>query len=159
MKQRMGELTAETKRMTDKEIGWKPGRSFALWVIAIFAVVAAGGGTLLLTLNRWNPPDRANQLKNPEAPTDESVAAGKQVFGDHCISCHGVKGDGHGERAEKLSVAPADLTNAMTVGHETDGMLFWKISEGHRPMPAYKNRLTQKERWELVNYIRSFGKG
>jgi mono/diheme cytochrome c family protein len=136
----------------------KPGRGLALWVFAIFAVVAAGGGTVLLTLNRWNPPDRANKLVNPVPATAESIAAGKQIFTDHCISCHGMRGDGHGERAEKLHVAPADLTNAAAIGHETDGMVFWKISEGHRPMPGYKSKLSETERWDLVDYVRTLKK-
>ena len=38
----------------------------------------------------------------------------------------------------------------------TDGELFWKISEGHRPMPAFKNKLSEEERWQLVDYIRTF---
>jgi mono/diheme cytochrome c family protein len=136
----------------------KKGRGLALWVFAIFIVVAAGGGTVLLTLRRWNPPERANQLRNPVASTAESVAAGAQIYKDHCVSCHGMNGDGRGERAEKLNVAPADLTNGAAIGKETDGMVYWKISEGHRPMPAYRGRLSETERWELVDYIRTLRK-
>lgn len=136
----------------------KKGRALALWVFAIFIVVAAGGGTVLLTMGRWNPPERANQLKNPLASTAETVAAGAQTYKDHCVTCHGVKGDGQGERAEKLNVAPADLRNAEAIGKESDGMVFWKISEGHRPMPAYKSKLSETERWELVDYVRTLGK-
>ncbi len=144
--------------MTDTGAVGKKNRSLALWVFAIFIVVAAGGGTVLLTMGRWNPPERANQLQNPVPAAPESVAAGKQLYADHCLSCHGVNGDGRGERAEKLNVAPADLRNAEAIGKETDGMVFWKISEGHRPMPGYKNRLSETERWELVNYVRTLGK-
>jgi len=38
----------------------------------------------------------------------------------------------------------------------TDGELFWKISEGRRPMPEFKKRLTEEQRWQLVNYVRTF---
>jgi mono/diheme cytochrome c family protein len=38
----------------------------------------------------------------------------------------------------------------------TDGELFWKISEGHRPMPAFQGKLSEEERWQLVDYIRTF---
>lgn len=38
----------------------------------------------------------------------------------------------------------------------TDGELFWRISEGHLPMPPFKNKLSEAERWELVDYIRTF---
>jgi mono/diheme cytochrome c family protein len=136
----------------------KKNRSLALWVFAIFIIVAAGGGTVLLTMGRWNPPQRANQLQNPVAATAETLSAGKQIYSDHCVACHGVIGDGRGERAEKLNVAPADLRNAEAIGKESDGMVFWKISEGHRPMPGYKSRLSETERWELVDYVRTLGK-
>jgi len=38
----------------------------------------------------------------------------------------------------------------------TDGELFYKISEGKKPMPVFKNKLTEDQRWELVLLIRSF---
>ncbi len=41
------------------------------------------------------------------------------------------------------------------MGQMTDGELFWKISHGRRPMPGFQNKLTEQERWELVDYIRT----
>ena len=38
----------------------------------------------------------------------------------------------------------------------TDGELFYKISEGKKPMPVFKNKLSEEQRWELVFLIRSF---
>jgi len=38
----------------------------------------------------------------------------------------------------------------------TDGEIFYKISEGRRPMPSFKKRLTEEQRWQLVNYVRTF---
>ena len=37
---------------------------------------------------------------------------------------------------------------------ETDGSLFWKISEGRGPMPPWKQVLTDKQRWQVVDYLR-----
>ena len=73
-------------------------------------------------------------------------------YSTHCQSCHGAKGDGKGERAEKLSIAPSDFTDAHAMGQMTDGELFWKISHGRRPMPAFQ------ERWQLVDYIRTLAR-
>ncbi|MGA9592058.1 MAG: cytochrome c, partial [Candidatus Acidiferrales bacterium] len=55
-----------------------------------------------------------------------------------------------------LSVMPTDFTNAETMAKLTDGDLFWRMSVGRRPMPAFKGRLSEQERWELVDYIRTF---
>lgn len=148
-------IAMTTERQPHPE-GLKPhGRAFALWVFAIFALVAASGTIVLLSIGRSNPPDSVNQMKNPQAATTESILDGLYVYVKHCQSCHGIKGDGNGERAGSLSLAPADLTPDGPVPRESDGMIFWKISEGHRPMPAYKNRLTEPERWDLVNYLRT----
>ena len=51
-------------------------------------------------------------------------------------------------------VAPTDFTDARAMGRITDGELFWKISHGRRPMPAFHDKLTEQERWQLVDYIR-----
>ena len=40
----------------------------------------------------------------------------------------------------------------------TDGELFWKISHGRRPMPAFQDKLTERERWQLVDYIRTLAR-
>jgi mono/diheme cytochrome c family protein len=41
---------------------------------------------------------------------------------------------------------------------ETDGSLLWKMSEGRDPMPTWKDILSEKERWQLVDYIRKLTK-
>ncbi len=40
------------------------------------------------------------------------------------------------------------------MSEETDGSLFWKMGEGRGPMPSWKDELSDKERWQLVIYIR-----
>ncbi len=52
------------------------------------------------------------------------------------------------------AVKPADFTGAHMMGEMTDGEIFWKISEG-RPMPSFKKQLTEEQRWQLVNHVRS----
>jgi mono/diheme cytochrome c family protein len=49
-----------------------------------------------------------------------------------------------------------DFTDAKRMSEATDGELFYKISEGKKPMPVFKNKLTEDQRWELVLLIRSF---
>jgi mono/diheme cytochrome c family protein len=129
-----------------------------IWVLSLFVIVLVGGAVVLFTLSGWSAPARARNMPNPVPATREAIGSGMSTYIDHCQSCHGVAGDGKGERAEKLNVAPADLTNGNAMAGETDGILFWKISEGHRPMPGYKNKLSENERWELVDYIRTLEK-
>src|ERR1019366_1287418 len=55
----------------------------------------------------------------------------------------------------KTWVAPKE---ADYVQKQTDGALHWMITEGHTPMPTFKTSLTDNQRWELVNYIRTLAK-
>ncbi|MFZ4986950.1 MAG: c-type cytochrome [Blastocatellia bacterium] len=38
----------------------------------------------------------------------------------------------------------------------SDGELYWKITNGKSPMPASRIRFTDEQRWQIVNYIRTF---
>ena len=38
---------------------------------------------------------------------------------------------------------------------ETDGELFYKISTGRAPMPAGEKLMTEEQRWQVINYIRT----
>ncbi len=51
---------------------------------------------------------------------------------------------------------PTDLGARVRAG-ATDGELFWKISEGRSPMLSWKGSLTETQRWELVDYIKTLG--
>ena len=132
-----------------------PNRALAFWVLAIFVLVAIGGGLALFAVHRWGAAAKANALKNPQPATAASVRNGQVLYGQHCLSCHGINADGKGERASSISLAPANLTDGAAIGRESDGLIFWKISEGHEPMPAYKYRLSESDRWDLVNYLRT----
>jgi len=38
---------------------------------------------------------------------------------------------------------------------QTDGAIFWKISEGNSPMPAFQEAFSDAQRWDIVNYVRT----
>jgi mono/diheme cytochrome c family protein len=77
---------------------------------------------------------------------------------EKCTICHGLKGDGRGEMGTTLDPHPSDFTDRHMMKEMTDGEIFWKITTGKGPMPSYQKELTENERWDLVNYIRSFAK-
>jgi mono/diheme cytochrome c family protein len=106
----------------------------------------------------WVAPDDAKKVKNPFPPTQETLAEGEQLFTDNCVLCHGEKGMGDGPGAKTIKVKPANFTDAKLMAMETDGSLFWKMSNGRGPMPSWKDTLSDKERWELVGYIRKLTK-
>jgi mono/diheme cytochrome c family protein len=135
----------------------RAGKNNLLSKVAVLFVIVAAGGAIFLYYHRdWNAPAAAKNLRNPLPATDDSIAMGRMNYSTHCQNCHGDKGDGKGPRADSLSIAPSDFTDAHALGLVTDGELFWKISHGRRPMPAFQYKLTETERWQLVDFIRTF---
>jgi mono/diheme cytochrome c family protein len=107
--------------------------------------------------SKWVAPKEADNLKNPVTTDAASLAEGKTLYTTYCVACHGVKGKGDGVAAAGLTVKPADHSSTV-VQNQTDGALFWELSEGHNPMPAYKQAFSETQRWELINYIRTLAK-
>ena len=106
----------------------------------------------------WVAPDDAKKVKNPVTPNQENMANAEQLFMDNCVLCHGEKGVGDGPGAKAIKVKPANFTDAKMMAGETDGSLYWKMTNGRGPMPSWRDTLTDQERWELVNYIRKLTK-
>jgi mono/diheme cytochrome c family protein len=94
----------------------------------------------------------ANAVPNPIAADEASIARGQAIYTKACASCHGPEGKGDGKSAKILAKKPADLN--LHAPHHTDGDLFWKITEGKKPMPAFKKDLKENQRWDVVNYLR-----
>ena len=75
-----------------------------------------------------------------------------------CFSCHGKTGAGDGNKAAPLETAMEDMSAAAVQG-QSDGELFYKISEGREEMPSFKKKITEKEEvWAVVNYMRTLKK-
>lgn len=105
----------------------------------------------------WEAPARAARKKNPVPADDASAAAGKAVFTKECLQCHGAAGKGDGPAAKDLKVKPRNLGDD-AVARQSDGALFWKLTEGRAPMPSYDKTLSETERWQVINYVRTLAK-
>jgi mono/diheme cytochrome c family protein len=127
-------------------------------LMGLALIFMAAVAAIFYSLTAWNAPRAARRLLNPVPATESAVQDGMFNYQKHCKSCHGENGDGKGDRASELSVMPTNFTNAREMSRLTDGELFWKITHGHRPMPAFESKLTETERWQVVDYIRTFAK-
>jgi mono/diheme cytochrome c family protein len=96
---------------------------------------------------------------NPVPADKISVERGRLLYSVTCIQCHGPEANGNGIVGIALVTHPADLTGAV-VQAKLDGDLFNTISngiivKGQIHMPALNENLTVRDRWDLVNFIRS----
>jgi mono/diheme cytochrome c family protein len=84
-------------------------------------------------------PDKARAKRNPLESDSDAVAAGRNLFEQHCGECHGDTAEG-GKKGPSLRA------------------IFWLLTNGvvRRGMPVW-SKLPEPQRWQLVAYIKSLG--
>lgn len=111
------------------------------------------------------PPDRAVPVQglsvipeefpvNPVPTDDVSLQRGAVLYAIHCQLCHGAQGQGDGPLAHYFDRTPQNLTAAQTTA-EFDGSVYLTIVQGFGQMPSLAENLTPRERWDVVNYVRT----
>jgi cytochrome c oxidase cbb3-type subunit 3 len=105
-------------------------------------------GLLLLATTGARPAWESSEAGDP--------TAGRNVFEQHCLSCHGAQGRGDGPEAPFLSPRPASLISAAT-SVKSDKELLALIANGkpRTSMPAWKDRLTEAQQRDVLAYLRS----
>ena len=120
-----------------------------LVVIALFAFTSANQ-------TPWPVPDSFKNKVNPLKGDAGSVAKGKDLYNQHCKSCHGTKGKGDGPKASQLDTESGDFTKPAFQA-QTDGTLFYKTTVGRKDMPSYKTKIPDADDiWSVINYMRTF---
>jgi mono/diheme cytochrome c family protein len=122
---------------------------FTAVVIAALLGSASGQNTSYRQDPGWRAPAEATGRHNPLARKPEAAAGGEKLFKRNCVECHGEEGTG----LVKKNAADLQLP---VVQQQSDGALFWKITNGNtdRGMPSF-NRLPELQRWQLVLYLRT----
>ena len=134
-----------------------------LSVFLLFAITTFFGfrseyiSTNALQSNGWKAPKSADKLKNPFINNKNAAEHGKKLFVQDCVTCHGKSGLGNGIAGSALNPKPANLT-LKSVQSQSDGAIFWKISNGRNAMIPWKYTLSKNQRWQLVNYVRTLVK-
>ena len=104
--------------------------------------------------------EEAKALKNPIAPSAESIKKGRTLFRIYCSACHGLSGKADSPVSGKIGAA--DLTQDYVQAYP-DGYIWGTITFGSVIMPPYgvpsyerggSNDLSVMERWNVVNYVK-----
>ncbi|MBY0480737.1 MAG: c-type cytochrome [Chitinophagaceae bacterium] len=129
-----------------------------LFTIALLAVFVIAASFTLNPGKPWPVPEKAAKTPNPVKVDASSLSAGKAIWSQHCSSCHGKSGMGDGSKAAQLKTQPEDLSTA-AMQSQSDGSMFYKVSEGREDMPSFKKKIPDAEEiWSVINYMRTFKK-
>jgi len=119
------------------------------WLLLLFCVPS------ILFAQTWDVPSNKKAEVSPFKFDASTQKNGSALFNKNCLSCHGEPGKNN---SVQLNPLPGDPAGAK-FSSQTDGSLFYKITNGRGLMPKFASVLKEKERWEIISYIRSFHKG
>jgi mono/diheme cytochrome c family protein len=107
--------------------------------------------------------EEARQWKNPLDATADNIDKGKALFHGKafCATCHGRDGRGLGDIPGLRGKLPRNFTDQAWQAARADGELFWVLkngSPGTDMAPFVPLVLTEEEAWQVLLYVRSFGK-
>jgi mono/diheme cytochrome c family protein len=96
---------------------------------------------------------RQEPLTSPAVADSSEFDAAQKLFAQNCASCHGDHGGGDGPAAAALARAPTDFH----IQQPSVDYARRVLSEGvaGSAMPPWKHQLTEPQRQQLVDYIRS----
>jgi mono/diheme cytochrome c family protein len=94
-------------------------------------------------------PQKARAKRNPLEKDPDALSAGRILFEQHCVECHGDLAQG-GKKGPSL--------RAEEVQNAEPGAIFWILTNGvvRRGMPVW-SKLPEPQRWQLVVYLKSLG--
>ena len=95
------------------------------------------------------------KVTNPIPASAESNSRGEKLYVTYCSKCHGMTGNGAGPSAHGFSTHPRQLWAWHNADKSADPYLFWFITNGRTDMPPWGVILSENERWDLVNYIKT----
>jgi mono/diheme cytochrome c family protein len=125
--------------------------------LIVLALLIVTGTNCIAQEISWVAPEYSNSSSNPFVGNAKATDDGKEIYNQMCVLCHGLKGQGNGEAGLTMQPHPANFL-ALNVKTQSDGAIFWKITNGKAPMATYFELLTDDQRWKLVNYIRELEK-
>jgi copper transport protein len=124
-----------------------------LVVLAVITGIGVGSREAVEAANR--PPPAVGAVANPIPADAASITRGRNVYLANCSNCHGSDGDGNGPTAAGLLPPPGPIGPA--VRRTSENGLFYIVTNGvaSTSMPSFASTLSENDRWDLVNYLRS----
>ena len=119
-------------------------------------IIIVAGVLMLLApqvlAQEWVVPDEETTRSNPSEYTLEHVKQGKAIYTKNCKSCHGDPGKNN---PLALVPVPVDMASEKMQAN-SEGSLFYKITNGKGVMPPFASTISENDRWLLVNFIQNY---
>lgn len=133
-----------------------------VWIAVAVSLALLLGGCGLSLAEDIKPPANYREPTAAETPVDISAAfplvppdpaAGKLIYAEKCLPCHGESGMGNGPQAGNLSVPAAALGKPEIARSARPIDWFEMVTFGNieRLMPGFSS-LTDRQRWDVVAY-------
>jgi mono/diheme cytochrome c family protein len=92
-------------------------------------------------------PDEDHARTNPLRGQAQAAAAGKALFEQNCVKCHGADANGLRNRPSLRSER---------IRRATDGDLAWMLQHGnpYKGMPPWSS-LPEQQRWQIIAFLRT----
>lgn len=103
---------------------------------------------------QWEAPAEFTAMASPLKVTSDVVKRGKALYQNSCEICHGAEGKGNGAYNSPQWKQATNLTSKV-VQANTDGELFYKVSNSRDRHPSKKVMYTDEERWTIVAFLRT----
>ena len=108
----------------------------------------------------WGIPEPFADMTNPLPRRAKTLQRGRDIYTEHCASCHGKGGTGDGPEAKDLDPSPGNLVWLSDIPEKQwDAYIYWTTAEGGArlgtAMPAYGDTLTSEEIWAVSAYIQA----
>ncbi len=108
--------------------------------------------TVQVSAQVWEVPADQKAVENPLEYNLSNVKKGKDLFYQNCKSCHGDPGKNN---HLPLVPPPVDITSDQ-MQKNTEGEIFYKVTNGRGGMPQFKATISEDDRWRIVNFIMNF---
>jgi mono/diheme cytochrome c family protein len=116
--------------------------------LLVFLIIAP----MALGAENWDVPDNKATERSPIVFDASVQKEGQALYQKHCLSCHGEVGKNNSAQLVPLPGDPA----SDKFSQQTDGALYYKITNGRGLMPRFSNVLKENERWQIIGYMRSY---
>lgn len=123
----------------------------SFWVVVGVTLFMAVLGTSVLA--QEEPPPPYAGLQNIFSWDDDSAqTAGRELYPQFCLGCHGISGD----NLKQADFSASDYPGKLELNPD---YYFWVLSEGRTTsgMPSYKSSISEEQRWQVITYLWTLG--